>query len=114
MRIWFSDSRRVCALTLEGEYVVVGKYDLRESMLKACDAERIVLVDFGGVTFIDSSAVGIIVGAHKRCTSAGKQLLLVNVRGAPLRVLRMLGLQHLYSAPMAPRDVASDRTLKRV
>jgi anti-anti-sigma factor len=114
VRIWFSDTRRVCVLTLEGEYDLVGKNDLREALLSACEAERLVLVDFGDVTFIDSSAVGIIVGAHKRCTSAGKQLLLVNVRGAPLRVLRMLGLQHLFSAPMDPRDAPSERMLKRV
>ena len=114
MRIWFSDTRRVCVLTLEGEYDLVGKNDLREALLKACEAERLVLVDLGDVTFIDSSGVGIIVGAHKRCTSEGKQLLLVNVRGAPLRVLRMLGLQHLFSAPMTPRDEPANRTRKQV
>ena len=61
-----------------------------------------LLVDFRDVTFIDSSAIGIIVGAQRRCASDGRQLLLVNVSGPPLRVLTLLGLGRTVSPPLQP------------
>ena len=102
MRTWFSDTRRTCVVTLDGDYSLVSQDGLRAALLQACTAERLVLIDFQDVTFIDSSGVGIIVAAHRRCLKKGKQLLLVNVSGPPLRVLTLLGLQHLLATP-APR-----------
>lgn len=99
MRTWFSDTRRTCTLTLDGDHDLRAARALRAALLEACTAERLVLVDFRDVTFIDSSAIGIIVGAQRRCAAEGKQLLLVNVSGPPLRVLTLLGLARMVTPP---------------
>ena len=107
MEIWFSDTRHTCVLTLRGEYGLVAQDELRSALLRACEADRLVVVDVKDVTFIDSSGVGILVGAYRRCRESGRRLLLVNVNGPPLRVLKTLGLQLLYTPPMAPFENAT-------
>jgi anti-anti-sigma factor len=100
VRIWFSDTRRTCVVTLDPQHDLAGQDALRAALLDACDAERLVVVDFRDVTFIDSSGVGVVVAAYKRCRQAGKQLQVVNASGPPLRVLTTLGLQFLLTPAM--------------
>jgi anti-anti-sigma factor len=97
-------------VTLDGDYSLAAQDALRAALLQACTAERLVLVDFADVRFIDSSGVGIIVGAHRRCAKKGKQLLLLNVSGQPLRVLTLLGLQHLFTPEPAAEAHAAELT----
>jgi stage II sporulation protein AA (anti-sigma F factor antagonist) len=108
VRIWFSETRRTSVLVLDAEYDLLAHDALRSALVEACAAERQVLVDFRAVTFIDSSGVGIIVGAYRRCAQEGKQLLLLNVSGPPLRVITMLGLKQLLWSPPQPRASASE------
>ena len=52
----------------------------------------VVTVDLGAVTFIDSSAIGVLVGAHTRLTDGGGNLRLRNPQDLPRRVLEIVGL----------------------
>ena len=54
-----------------------------------------VLVDLSGVTFIDSTGVGVLVGALKRAREAGGQL---NFCGAQKRVKRVFEITGLIGA----------------
>jgi anti-sigma B factor antagonist len=75
----------------------VGELDLRshaafrEALLNACAADRAVIVDMARVTFMDSSAVGLVVATAKRCRRQGIELRVVNAGGQPLRVMRLTG-----------------------
>ena len=51
-----------------------------------------VIVDLSNVTFIDSSAIGVLVGAQTRLTEAGGTLRLRNPQDLPRRVLEIVGL----------------------
>jgi anti-sigma B factor antagonist len=73
---------------------------LREALLDACGAERPVVVDLARVTFVDSSAIGLVVSAAKRCRKQGLELRVVNAGGQPLRVLRLTGVDLLV--PVEP------------
>ena len=49
-------------------------------------------LDLAAVTFIDSSAIGVLVGAHKRLSTDGGTLLLRNPQDMPRRALEIVGL----------------------
>jgi len=68
---------------------------LREALIEACGTEGPVVVDLARVTFVDSSAVGLLVGTAKRCRKQGVEMRVVNAGGQPLRVMRLTGVDQL-------------------
>jgi len=53
----------------------------------------VVTVDLTDVTFLDSSNIGVLVGVHKRLSSAGGALRLRNPQDTPRLALETVGLQ---------------------
>jgi anti-anti-sigma factor len=64
--------------------------DALRAVLSGLDG--IVTVDLRDVTFIDSSTIGVLVGAQTRLTDAGGSLRLRNPQELPRRVLEIVGL----------------------
>jgi anti-anti-sigma factor len=95
MDVSFSDERRVAVVTVVGDLDLSRCARLRAALLEASEAQSEVVLDLARVGFLDSAAIGVIVGAKRRLASTGKELRLVNVLGGPLRVLTMLGLGEL-------------------
>ena len=56
-----------------------------------------VVVNLLGVTFLDSPALGVLVGALKRCREAGGDLPLVIDEPRILRVFEITGLTGVFS-----------------
>jgi anti-sigma B factor antagonist len=79
-------------VALVGELDLRGHASLRDALLDACAGERPVVVDMARVTFMDSSAVGLIVGTAKRCRRQGIEFRVVNAGGQPLRVMKLTGV----------------------
>lgn len=50
------------------------------------------MVDFGEVTFIDSSGLAALVRAHRNAALRGRRLLLIGVGESTRRVLGITGL----------------------
>jgi anti-anti-sigma factor len=85
-----------------GDVALVGEIDLAEAdelveTVRGClaDADAVTL-DFGEVTFIDSSGIGALVVLHKEATSDGKRLFLTNLSPATTRLLQMTGLDGVF------------------
>jgi len=55
--------------------------------------EGVVTVDLAAVTFVDSSTIGVFVGAHKRLSADGGALRLRSPQGLPRRALEVVGLK---------------------
>ncbi len=53
----------------------------------------VVTIDLTQVTFVDSSTIGVFVGAHKRLTGEGGALRLRNPQDMPRRALEIVGLR---------------------
>jgi anti-sigma B factor antagonist len=58
--------------------------------------ERLV-VNLDGVEFMDSTGLGILIGALKRCREAGGELALAAPRETVQKVLRITGLDKVFS-----------------
>lgn len=66
---------------------------LRDSLLAAIRAGgRIVVLDLSGVSFIDQTALGVVVGARQRLVAGGGELRLAGVQQKVARVIALLGL----------------------
>jgi anti-sigma B factor antagonist len=77
-------------VTASGQLDLAVKDDLRDVLSPLAG---IVTVDLGAVTFVDSSAIGVFVGVHKRLTSDGGALRLRNPQDMPRRALEIVGLR---------------------
>ena len=53
--------------------------------------EKLIL-NFGGVTFMDSSGIGVVVGRYKKMSSKGGALCVVDVNRGVNRVFELSGL----------------------
>ena len=59
-------------VSVTGELDVATAPDLRARLDEAIDAgSAVVIVDLLGVTFLDSTALGVLIGALKKCQAAG-------------------------------------------
>lgn len=65
---------------------------LRAALRRSHQPGSPMVLDLLGVTFLDSSALGVLVAAHRRLQAEGSGLIVVNVDERVLRVLRITGL----------------------
>ncbi|MET7426110.1 STAS domain-containing protein [Dactylosporangium sp. NPDC005555] len=84
-----------------GEVTLENVAQLRTILHRAIDDVRAtaVEVDLGLVAFIDSTGIGKLVGARAHARSSNSDLYIVNPSPGVRRVLSMLGLLEVLSAP---------------
>jgi len=70
-----------------------------------------VLVDLTGTTFIDSSSLGVLIGAHRRLDQAHGRLVVVCENASILKTLQITGLDNVF-AIASSLDAAVDRALE--
>ena len=74
---------------------------LRQTLLQATAEQKApgrIIVDMSGVTFADSTAIGVIIGAHKRVEAHGGVLSVVLPPGSTVRkVFELTGLTQLIT-----------------
>ena len=92
----FSISRReldgrTSVLTVTGELDLSSAPDLKWALADALDASAQVVVDLSLVTFLDSTALGVLVGVQRRLT-AGTRLAIVCADANVLKIFELTGL----------------------
>ncbi len=65
----------------------------------------VLVVDLLGVTFIDSTALGVLIGANKRCEEVGCSMRLVVAEPRIVKIFEITGLTDMF-AIRATRDQA--------
>ena len=81
-----------------GEVDVATAPALRDGIDKAVDdGGGAVVVDLTGVTFIDSTGLGVLIGGRKRCIDAGRELRVVVTEPRILKVFEITGLTELFA-----------------
>jgi anti-anti-sigma factor len=71
------------------------------------------VLDMAEVTFIDSTIIGVVVAAVKRCAAGGGQLRLAQLQEIPARVIEVVGLESLVHGEQAS-DGDLDQELERI
>ncbi len=59
---------------------------------------EVLVLDFGGVTFMDSSGIGLVMGRFKLMQNLRGRVLVENSPPAIKKVMRMAGIEKLISA----------------
>jgi anti-sigma B factor antagonist len=84
-------------LKLEGELDVATAPDLRDQVVRLVSEGRTHLVfDCAGLEFIDSTGLGVLIGARARCLAANGSVALAGTRPAMRRLLAVTGVDGLF------------------
>jgi anti-sigma B factor antagonist len=103
------DGHQVVAV--QGEVDIYTSSVLRERLIELIDAgARSVVVDLSGVDFLDSSGLGVLVGALKRLRTAGGELALVVRSDKLLKIFKITALDRVF--PLRDTVEAATRALR--
>ena len=81
---------------------------LKEVFAQSIDAGRIrIVVDLGETTFLDSSALSVLMSALKRLRSRGGTLAIVNVNANIAKIFRITALDQTFTI-LPTREAAID------
>ncbi|WP_426573010.1 STAS domain-containing protein [Aquihabitans sp. McL0605] len=88
----------VTTLRLVGEIDLSSAHLMVDSIDDAVEAgATIVVLDFAGVTFVNSTGLGAMVAATKRLRADGGDLILRQFRGIPASALATTGLDRFFT-----------------
>ncbi len=97
MDVKISADNAVTTVYLSGELDHHNATPLRErvdTLITQRRPQKIVL-DFGGITFMDSSGIGFVMGRYKLITSLGGTLQVIGATPRMEKVMRLAGLERL-------------------
>ncbi|MBX3285094.1 MAG: STAS domain-containing protein [Actinobacteria bacterium] len=97
LRLELSEQGGWSVLLVGGEVDVATAPRLREQLIKLVNDQRFqIVVDLGGVDFIDSTGLGVLIGALKRVRTQGGELALVCTERRILKVFEITGLDRVF------------------
>ena len=114
MALEFSiEDRRIDAdthvLVVTGELDLFTAPEFKERVMApiAADVARVV-VDLSSASFIDSSSLGVLIGAHRRLRARGGRLMVACDHEAILKTFRVTGLDSVFTiAPTVDEALAA-------
>jgi anti-sigma B factor antagonist len=99
MQVWASPTGRTAAVTPEGELDIASAVSLRRALARAVELPgvRLVVVDLQRTPFVDSTVLGVLVGAGRRGGRRGVPVVLTHPQRRVARTIALTGLDHLLT-----------------
>jgi anti-sigma B factor antagonist len=94
-------------ISLGGELDLHAAPDLRERMSTLINEGKSLLIDLTQATFIDSSAIGVLVGGLKRLRESGGRMVLACEHPNILAVFEITGLDRTFSIHGSREDAVA-------
>jgi len=95
-------------LAVRGEIDLFTAPELKQVLAESIEAGRMrIIVDLTDTTFLDSTALGVLIGAVKRLRSRHGALAIVNVDENISKTFEITGLDQIFTI-LATRDEAID------
>ena len=109
MPLEFTYEKRQLHVALSGEIDHHCAAALREQCDQAITKLRpaMLILDFDNVSFMDSSAVGFVMGRYRTLTAFGGEMQVVNLSPVAHRMMQMANLQSL--AKLKPKEEKKER-----
>ncbi len=91
-------SREQLVLVISGELDLAGAPLLQEHLLEAAKADASeVVVDLKHTTYIDSTGLDVLVSAHNRLATSGRELIIRSSTPRSLRLFEITGLSSVLN-----------------
>lgn len=94
MQVYFEKKDKKLIISLIGELDHHSAEEVRVKIDDEVDKENIreIILDFEGVTFMDSSGIGVVVGRYKKISSKGGSFCVTGVKNGVYKVFEISGL----------------------
>ena len=97
MQIYFENAENKLTVRLNGEIDHHSTLDIRDkidtAVREAVPAE--LVLDFAGVSFMDSSGIGLVMGRYRTMQELGGRVQVINPSSGIKRVMKFAGLDKL-------------------
>lgn len=98
MQVNVSNRNGKTAIVLQGRFDFNAHREFREAVDQAVkEAQREIQVDLGGVDYLDSSALGMLLMLRDKAKNASKEIELANARGAVKQVIDIANFGKLFT-----------------
>jgi anti-sigma B factor antagonist len=105
------DETHVVAIAGEIDLFTAPEFKQRVMAPIAAGSER-VIVDLTGTTFIDSSSLGVLIGAHRRMKARGGRLIVACDNTGIVKTFRITGLDSVFTVVPSVDAALHDQTLE--
>ncbi len=96
MKSIFNNELDHWTLEVQGEIDVFTAKNLREEMIRIfSEKQKDIILDFNKLSYIDSTGLGVIIGAYGRMKEKGNHLIIVNAKQNVLKLLTITGLDKI-------------------
>jgi anti-anti-sigma factor len=93
----FDMQGNVVTLRLAGELDVASAPSLRDEVVRLISEGRTSMAfDCSELAFVDSTGLGVLIGARARCLAANGGVSLIGVKPALQRLLAVTGIESLF------------------
>ena len=96
-------------VAVSGEIDLFTAPEFKQRLSAPIDAGRSQLVvDLSGTTFIDSSSLGVLIGAHRRLKLRGGSLVVVCANEAITKTFKITGLDGVFTVAPTVESALAD------
>ena len=96
-------------VTVAGEIDIFTAPELKQRVAAAIDSgAETVVVDLSGTTFIDSSSLGILIGAHRRVEHRHGRFVVACDNPAIVKTFKITGLDQVFAIVPTVQDAVDD------
>jgi stage II sporulation protein AA (anti-sigma F factor antagonist) len=99
--------RNTLLVRLRGEMDMLAAERLRQDIDKKIDSGKInnLIINLEGVTFIDSSGLGVLIGRYKKMVGLRGKMFIVGPRPSVRKILIFSGINKLVSMYNSEQDI---------
>jgi anti-sigma B factor antagonist len=90
------DHETAVALAISGEMDVYVSPDLRQEVTGIIDSGRHLIIDLGAIDYLDSTGMGVLVGALKRAQSHDLMFILICNNSRIIKLFEITGLLKVF------------------
>lgn len=97
MEVKLIGEKRALLVTVSGEldhHTAAAVKEKADNKMRSSNAVNIIF-DFSGLTFMDSSGIGMIMGRYKKVRSLGGRVVACGINAQILRIMEMSGIDKI-------------------